>query len=241
MQLVRRSSERGHANHGWLDTYHSFSFDTYYDPQWMGFCNLRVLNEDRVSPGSGFPSHPHREMEIITYVLSGEIEHRDSTGGGGVLRHGEVQVMSAGTGIVHSELNPSSTKELHLLQIWIVPSVKGVAPCYDQQKFPIVQKPGGLVMLAGPPGIAPGSNALTIHADAQVFAAQLSAGESIEYAIAPGRAVWIQVAKGEVALGSDKLTAGDGAAITGERAIKLKANELSELLLFDLQGETLRL
>jgi redox-sensitive bicupin YhaK (pirin superfamily) len=230
MIKVRRSADRGHANHGWLDTHHTFSFANYYDPEHMGFRSLRVINDDVVEPGKGFGAHPHQNMEIITYVLEGALEHKDNTGGGGVIRPGDVQQMSAGTGIVHSEFNHSQTDRVHLLQVWIEPDSLGIEPGYAQKYFPPDEKRNRLMQIASPEG-ADGS--LTIHQDARVFASILEGGTEIEYRISPGRHLWVHVATGTVELNGEKLEAGDGAAVSEEEAIKL-AGRGGELLLFDL-------
>jgi redox-sensitive bicupin YhaK (pirin superfamily) len=229
--MVRRAGERGHADHGWLDTWHTFSFADYYDPRFMGFRVLRVINEDFVAPGRGFPTHGHRDMEIITYVLEGALEHRDSLGTGSVIRPGEVQRMSAGTGVRHSEANPSSTDPLHLLQIWIEPATTGIAPGYEQRAFADADRRGRLRLVAGPDG-AEGS--VTIHQDARVYATVLGAGDKVTHRLAPGRYGWLHVARGALALNGQRLGAGDGAAIGEESALTLTGETASEALLFDL-------
>jgi len=231
MIQVRKSHERGHANHGWLDTHHTFSFADYHDPEQMGFRALRVINEDRVQPGEGFGTHGHRDMEILSYVLEGGLAHRDSTGGGGVIRPGDVQRMSAGTGVMHSEFNASRSEPVHFLQIWLLPERRGIAPGYEQKHFPPEQRQAQLRLVASPDA-AEGS--LRIHQDARVYASLLGKGESVSHALAPGRHAWVQVARGQVRLDDLVLSAGDGAAITGESSISLAATEPSELLLFDL-------
>jgi quercetin 2,3-dioxygenase len=230
--IVRRpSKERGHFNHGWLDTYHSFSFASYHDPAHMGFRGLRVINEDRVAPARGFGAHPHRDMEIITYVLAGALEHRDSMGNHGLIRPDEVQRMSAGTGVVHSEANPSRTEPVHLLQIWIEPSKDGIPPSYEQKTFPAADKRGRLRLVAAPDGA---EGAVTIHTDAKLYATLLDPGRTVEHTLAPGRHAWVHVVSGSVDVGGVTLETGDGAAISGERALGIKATEPSEVLLFDL-------
>jgi len=230
--IVRRpSKERGHFDHGWLDTYHSFSFASYYDPAHMGFRGLRVINEDRVAPARGFGSHPHRDMEIITYVLSGALEHRDSMGNHGLIRPDEVQRMSAGTGVVHSEANPSRTEPVHLLQIWIEPSKDGIPPSYEQKTFPAADKRGRLRLVAAPDGA---EGAVTIHTDAKLYATLLDPGRTVEHTLAPGRHAWVHVVSGSIEVNGVALETGDGAAITGERALAIKTAEPSEVLLFDL-------
>ena len=235
MIRIRRSDERGHADHGWLDTYHSFSFDTYYDPAHMGFRSLRVINEDRVAGGAGFPTHAHRDMEIVTYVLEGALQHHDSIGNQGVIRPGELQRMSAGTGVRHSEFNASSAEPVHFLQIWILPAQQGISPSYEQKTVGF--KPGTLQEIAGPQnGKAPGSRpGVLIHQDAKILAARLSEGESVAHTIAAGRHAWLQVARGSVQLGEQTLAAGDGAAISDQDGLTINgAADGSEILLFDL-------
>jgi len=230
--IVRRpSKERGHFDHGWLDTYHSFSFASYHDPAHMGFRGLRVINEDRVAPARGFGAHPHRDMEIITYVLSGALEHRDSMGNHGLIRPDEVQRMSAGTGVVHSEANSSRTEPVHLLQIWIEPSKDGIPPSYEQKTFPAADKRGRLRLVAAPDGA---EGAVTIHTDAKLYATLLDPGRTVEHTLAPGRHAWVHVVSGSIEVNGVALETGDGAAITSERALAIKATEPTELLLFDL-------
>ncbi|HKD90393.1 MAG TPA: pirin family protein [Terriglobales bacterium] len=232
MIQVRKSQERGHANHGWLDTYHTFSFDTYHDPAFMGFRNLRVINEDRVSGGQGFGMHPHRDMEIITYVLEGALEHRDSMGNRGVIKPGEVQHMSAGTGVRHSEYNASESEPVHLLQIWILPDRQGIKPEYEQQPLDREAARGQFVQVAGPHG---DGGALTIHQDAKLYATVLDKGESAQHRFDQGRYGWVQVARGAVNLNGTMLRAGDGAAVANEPEITLTgADGQGEALLFDL-------
>ena len=233
MITIRRAKERGHADHGWLDTFHTFSFADYWDPRHMGWGPLRVINEDRVAPASGFPTHAHRDMEIITYVLAGALEHRDSLGTGSVIRPGEVQRMSAGTGVRHSEYNASKTEPVHLLQIWIEPARTGIAPGYEQKTFGEAERRGRLRLIAAPDGR---DGAVTIHQDATVYAATLARGERVEHALAPGRLGWLQVARGALLVNGEQLAQGDGAAIEGERSITLEAVEPAETLLFDLPG-----
>jgi redox-sensitive bicupin YhaK (pirin superfamily) len=231
MIAIRNSAERGHFDHGWLDTFHTFSFADYRDPQFMGFRSLRVINEDRVAPGQGFGMHPHRDMEIITYVLSGELEHRDSLGTGAVIRPGEVQYMSAGTGILHSEFNPSKSDAVHLMQIWIRPDRRGLPPRYDQRRFPSLSNTGELTLLASPDGRA---GSIQINQDVQLYAATLREGQHARHALSAGRSAWIQVLRGGIQIGDQQLSAGDGAAVTGESDIAIAADGDSELLLFDL-------
>jgi len=220
MIQVRKSGDRGHANHGWLDTFHSFSFDTYHDPAHMGFRSLRVINEDRVAPGMGFGMHPHRDMEIITYVLEGALEHRDSMGNRGVIRPGEVQRMSAGTGVRHSEYNPSSSEPLHLLQIWILPERQGIAPSYEQK--PIVAARGALALVAGP---ATENGAVAIHQDAKLFTARLEDGDTVRHMLPRGRHAWLQVTRGAVRLNGAEFSAGDGAAISDESVLEISGGD----------------
>ncbi len=233
MITVRKAEERGHFDHGWLDTSHTFSFADYADPAHMGFRALRVINEDRVKPGQGFGTHGHRDMEILSYVLEGVLAHKDSTGGGGTLRPGEVQRMSAGTGVRHSEFNGSRQEPVHFIQIWLLPDREGHAPSYEQKAFPDAAKRGRLQLLASPDGR---DGSLTIHQGASVYATLLGEGERVTHALEPGRHAWVQVARGEVDLGGTRLEAGDGAAISGERTLMLagKGKGLAEVLVFDL-------
>ena len=233
MITVRRSEERGHFDHGWLDTRHTFSFADYHDERFMGFRALRVVNEDRVRPGQGFGTHGHRDMEILSYVVEGELAHRDSTGGQGSLVPGEVQRMSAGTGVRHSEFNGSQDEPVHFLQIWLQPDRAGHAPGYEQKAFPDPERRGALRLVASPDG-AEGS--LTVHQDARVYATLLAGGEAVERPIAPGRHAWVQVARGEAVVNGTRLRAGDGAALSEEAAVRIAGggDGLAELLLFDL-------
>jgi hypothetical protein len=231
MITIRPARERGHADHGWLDTWHTFSFADYYDPRHMGFRALRVINEDFVAPGRGFPTHGHRDMEIITYVLEGALEHRDSLGTGSVIRPGEVQRMSAGTGVRHSEANPSASEPLHLLQIWIEPSKSGIAPGYEQKTFAEADKRGRLRLVASPDG-AEGS--VAIHQDARVYATVLGPGQQVVHRLTPGRHAWLHVARGAVTLNGRRLSAGDGASIADETSVTLAGDTEAEALLFDL-------
>jgi redox-sensitive bicupin YhaK (pirin superfamily) len=233
MITVRPGKERGHANHGWLDTYHTFSFDTYHDPRHMGFRSLRVINEDVVEPGRGFPTHGHRDMEIITYVLAGALAHKDSMGNGSTIRPGDVQRMSAGTGVRHSEFNHSDSEAVHLLQIWILPDAEGLKPSYEQKRFENEDKNGRLRLIAAPNA---GDGAVTIHQDARLYAARLGGGVTVRHDFKPGRHGWLQVAGGAVTINGVALRAGDGAAISGERAIEITGQDgaESEVLLFDL-------
>jgi redox-sensitive bicupin YhaK (pirin superfamily) len=228
---IRPAKERGHADHGWLDTWHTFSFSDYHDPRFMGFRVLRVINEDIVAPGRGFPTHGHRDMEIITYVLAGALEHRDSLGTGSTIRPGEVQRMSAGTGVRHSEANASRTEPVHLLQIWIEPARRGVEPGYEQKTVADPDTRGRLRLIASPDG-ADGS--VTIHQDARVYATRLGPGERVVHRLAPGRHAWVHVARGVLTLQGQPLAAGDGAAISGESTVTLAGDPDAEALLFDL-------
>ena len=228
---VRRSADRGHFDHGWLDTYHSFSFADYQDPDWMEFGPLRVLNDDRVGAGQGFGKHGHRDMEIITYLLEGELQHRDSLGNGSVIRVGDVQRMSAGTGVLHSEFNPSEHLAVHLLQIWIQPAARGLAPSYEQKHFAAAEKRGRLRLIAAPDGA---DGALRIHQDARVYAGLFAGAERAVYQARPGRRTWLQVARGRLSLDQTALAAGDGAHTRDAGALTLHAGEDAEVLLFDL-------
>ena len=233
MIQLRPGSERGRSKLGWLDSYHTFSFDRYYDPQHMSFRHLRVLNEDWVEGGEGFPMHPHRDMEIITYILEGALEHRDSLGTGSVIRPGEVQRMSAGRGITHSEFNASPDERVHLLQIWIMPARLGLDPGYEQKAIPVSGANGGLRLIAAPDGR---DGAVTIHQDAEVYAARLQGGADATHTLKPNRHAWVQVARGGVTLNSVAMKAGDGAAVSQEEQLRLRADEGegAELLVFDL-------
>jgi redox-sensitive bicupin YhaK (pirin superfamily) len=229
---VRRSNERGRFDHGWLDTYHTFSFASYHDPRWMGFRSLRVINEDVVQPGQGFGMHPHKDMEIITYVLRGALEHKDSLGNGGVIVPGEVQRMSAGTGIHHSEFNPSREQPVHLLQIWLLPDRRGVKPGYGQKTFGIADRPGTLTLVASKGGR---QGSIPIHQDANVHAGVLKAGEPLTWQSPAGRHVWLQVARGSLAANGTALRQGDGAWTSEAGAIELRAGpDAAEIVLFDL-------
>jgi redox-sensitive bicupin YhaK (pirin superfamily) len=233
MITIRPAAERGHFNHGWLETYHTFSFADYWDPRNMSFGPLRVINEDRVAPAMGFPTHPHRDMEIITYVLEGELSHKDSMGNGSTMRPGEVQRMSAGTGVRHSEFNSSETDPLHLLQIWIIPGSDGFPPSYEQKDFPTAEKLNRLRLVASPDG-AEGS--VTIHQDARVFVSVLEKGKSVSRSTAPERKVWIQVARGSVLVNGKELKQGDGAGVEKETALEISSasDAPAEILLFDM-------
>jgi hypothetical protein len=231
MITLRPAGQRGHADHGWLSTYHTFSFNTYHDPAWNGFRQLRVINEDFVQPGKGFGTHPHRDMEIITYILKGALEHRDSMGNGSIIRPGDVQRMSAGSGVTHSEFNPSETDGVHLLQIWIFPDKKGLTPSYEQKVFSREDKLNRLRLIASPDGA---DESVTIHQDARLYAAVLQEGRSVAYTLDEQRHAWLHVAKGEVRLEDSVLAAGDSAAISEEISLTLSVVSEAELLLFDL-------
>jgi redox-sensitive bicupin YhaK (pirin superfamily) len=231
MLTVRKAGERGHANHGWLDTYHTFSFADYQDPREMGFGALRVINDDKVQPGQGFGTHGHRDMEIITYVLEGALEHKDSMGNGSVIRPGDVQRMSAGTGVRHSEFNPSREERVHLLQIWIEPRITGVRPSYEEKQFGTAEKKGRLRLIASPDGR---EGSVTIHQDAHVYAALLDGKDKIAHPLAPGRRAYVHIARGAVKVNGVELKGGDGAKIAGESEIEFSGAKQAELLLFDL-------
>ncbi len=231
MITIRKAGERGHANHGWLDTYHTFSFASYYDPKHMGFGPLRVINEDRVSPGKGFGSHGHENMEILTYVLSGALAHKDSMGNVETLRVNDLQRISAGTGIVHSEFNGSGTEPVHFLQIWLEPAVNGLQPGYQQLSLTEEQKLGKLVLVASPEGGGP----LKIHQDARVLIGQVEAGGELTYSLQPGRQAWVHVIRGAATVNAQGLATGDAAAVTGESSITIDGTSPNtEVLVFDL-------
>ena len=223
MIQIRKSLDRGHAEHGWLDSYHSFSFADYYDPQWMGFRSLRVINEDRVEAAQGFGSHPHRDMEIITYVLSGQLKHKDSMGNEGIINPGEVQKMSAGRGVVHSEFNASAKEKVHFLQIWITPRSKDIKPAYEQNLLPVDQQ-NSLVEFP-----------VTIHQDASIFRGRLSKGHELSYNPSKDRGVWVQLVSGELSVNDRVLAAGDAAIIEKESGLKFTSQKNCEFLLFDLK------
>jgi quercetin 2,3-dioxygenase len=232
MLAVRKSTDRGHANHGWLDTHHTFSFGGYFDQEHMGFRALRVINEDFIAAGAGFGTHGHKEMEIVTYVLEGGIAHRDSLGSGGVITPGELQHMSAGTGIRHSEFNASQTEQAHMLQIWLLPSTAGIPPSYSQEKFPIAEERNLLHLLASPDGR---DNSLVWTTDADLYAARLDAGTRIEHALKVGKHAWVQIARGAATVNGEPVTQGDGVALSDEAEVSILANaEEIEVLVFDL-------
>ncbi len=231
MIKIRRSGERGHANHGWLDTYHSFSFADYYDPRFMGFRSLRVINEDFIEPAQGFPTHGHRDMEIVTYVIEGELSHRDSMGNGETIRPHEVQRMTAGTGVLHSEYS-SPTDKTHMLQIWLLPEKKNLQPSYEQTYFAPEEKQGKLRLVASRGG---DDGSVHINQDVRLYASLLSAGDEVKHELAEGRYAWVQLISGELAINGETLKPGDGAAISEETLLKFKANaDGTEFLLFDL-------
>ena len=231
MISLRPSAARGHFDFGWLDTRHSFSFGDYYDPKHMGFRTLRVINEDRVKPGEGFPTHPHRDMEIVTYVLEGALQHKDSMGNGSIIRPGEVQRMTAGTGITHSEFNTSEYDPLHLLQIWIQPEQRGLPPGYEQKTFSGDEKRGRLRLVASPDGT---EESVTIHQDASLLAGLLEPGPPLTQRLGAGRHAWVQVVRGELKLNGITLWAGDGAALSEEPVLRFEPVQESEVLVFDL-------
>jgi quercetin 2,3-dioxygenase len=231
MIAIRPSAERGHGDHGWLNSYHSFSFAAYQDPKHMGFGPLRVINEDSVAPGQGFGTHAHRDMEIISYVLQGALAHKDSMGNGSVLRPGDVQRMSAGTGVTHSEFNHSADEMVHFLQIWIEPNVRGIAPGYEEAKFDVASKRGRLCLIASPDGR---DGSVTIHQDALVFASVLDGADRVSHALAKGRQSYVHVVRGTVSVNGVTLSAGDGAKLTDEQALELANAKDAEILVFDL-------
>jgi redox-sensitive bicupin YhaK (pirin superfamily) len=231
MMNVRPASERGHQNHGWLDTHHTFSFADYYDPDQMGFRALRVINDDSVAAGQGFGTHPHRDMEIVTYVLEGALEHKDSMGTGSVIRPGDVQRMSAGTGVTHSEFNPSKSEPVHFLQIWLMPRERGIKPSYEQKTFTAADKRGRLRVVASPDGR---DGSVTLHTDATLYAGLFDKGETAKLTLAPKRHAWVHVARGKVRVSGKDLAAGDGASFSDEPAVTIEGIDAAEVLLFDL-------
>ena len=228
---IRKAQDRGRAKFGWLDSRHSFSFGQYYDPRHMGFGPLRVINDDRVAPGGGFPTHPHRDMEIISYVLEGALEHKDSLGTGSVIRPGDVQRMSAGTGVRHSEFNASDEEPVHFLQIWIIPEREGVKPGYEQKTFDASEKRGRLRLMASRGGR---EGSVSLHQDADVYATLLEPGEKVSHVLGAGRGAWVQVASGSVAVNGERLETGDGMAINGAGDLSLESQTPAEVLLFDM-------
>jgi len=231
MLVLRKSEERGHVNHGWLDTYHTFSFANYYDKEHMGFSVLRVINDDRVIAGAGFPTHGHSDMEIISYVLEGQLAHKDNMGSGSVINTGEIQVMSAGTGVTHSEFNPSDSEPVRFLQIWIIPDKQGISPSYQQMKISASKMKGNLCLIASD---NPVDGAAKIQQRADVYASKLENGDVVRHDFAAERSGWLQVAKGNVQLGELELSEGDGVAIKDEREIVFTTNDTAEIILFDL-------
>jgi redox-sensitive bicupin YhaK (pirin superfamily) len=231
MITIRKAQERGHFDLGWLNTYHTFSFDQYHDPKHMGFRSLRVINEDLVQPEHGFPTHGHRDMEIVTYILEGALEHRDSMGNGSIIRRGDAQRMSAGTGVRHSEANPSGDTPVHLLQIWILPEEQNLSPEYEEKKFSDDEKRNHLRLIVSPNG---DDGAVRIHQDAKIYASMLDEGQEVGHILANGRSGWLQVAAGSVTLNDVALNQGDGAAFTEESNLRIIASEPAEVLLFDL-------
>ena len=231
MMTVRRSAERGHASHGWLDSHHTFSFADYHDPRYMGFGPLRVINDDRVAPGQGFGTHAHRDMEIVSYVLEGQLAHRDSLGNGSVLRYGDVQRMTAGTGVRHSEYNASASEPVHFLQIWVLPAAGALPPGYEERHFDTASKRGQLRLIASPDGR---DGSVRIHQDASIHAAILDGDDDLRYAVAPGRGAYVQLARGRVTVNGEVLEAGDAAQLTSGDTVTLAQGADAELLLFDL-------
>ncbi len=231
MMKLRRAEDRGHAQHGWLDSRHTFSFADYYDPAQMGFRALRVINEDRVKPAAGFGTHPHRDMEILSYVLEGGLAHKDSLGTGSTILPGDVQRMSAGTGVTHSEYNASASEPVHFLQIWLLPERPGLTPGYEQKHFAAAERQGRLKLLASRTG---SDGSLTLHQDVALYGGLLDKGQHAELALAQGRHAWVQVARGTVKVNGETLRPGDGAAISGEPRLVLEGEEPAEVLVFDL-------
>lgn len=231
MIKLRKSQERGHAHHGWLDSYHSFSFARYYDPQYMGYSVLRVINEDVVAPAQGFGMHPHRDMEIVTYMLQGALRHEDSMGNGSVIRAGDVQRMTAGTGVVHSEFNASATEPVHLLQIWLLPERNNITPGYEEKHFAQAEKQDRWCLVASRDGR---EGSLVIHQDVALYASCMSQGTHLSYTVKNERSIYVQVTRGSITLNGEALHAGDAAAIDAQQTIKLVADAAAELLLFDL-------
>ncbi len=237
MQTIRRSESRGRASFGWLDSRHSFSFGRYYDPEHMGFGPLRVINEDQVLPGRGFDTHRHRDMEILSYVIEGGLEHQDSMGNGSVIRPGDLQRMTAGTGVRHSEYNASDTEPVHFLQIWIEPAETGLEPGYEQRHFPAADRSGSLKLLASGDGEA---DAVRIHQDVRLYGSLLGAGESVSHSLNDGRIGWVQVVRGDLLVNGEALRSGDGLALEGAQVFELVANADVELLLFDMAADAPR-
>lgn len=230
MKTIRRSNERGHVNHGWLDSYFTFSFADYYDPQWLGFRSLRVINDDLILPGMGFGAHPHRDMEIISYVLAGQLQHRDSMGNGRVIKPGEFQYMAAGSGVEHGEFNPSKTEATRLLQIWIKPDAKGVKPRYAERNFTKAET-GKLHLVASKAGR---EGSFEIHQDADLLLGKLEVGQTVEHTFGKDRHAWVHIAEGEVVINGETLVGGDALAVSDEKSLNITANKPSQVLLFDL-------
>ncbi len=231
MITLRRAEERFHSSFGWLDSWHSFSFGDHYDPAHVGFRVLRVINDDRIAAGQGFGTHPHRDMEIVTYLVAGAIEHKDSMGNGSIVRAGEVQRMTAGTGVLHSERNPLPDEETHLLQIWLLPERRGLKPSYEQRSFPLESRKGRLTLLASRDGR---EGSVTVHQDVALYSALLSEGDAVSYPMRQGRYAWVQMVRGAASLNGVELKAGDGAAVSGESKLELVGRSSSDVLLFDL-------
>ncbi|HLG20120.1 MAG TPA: pirin family protein [Bdellovibrionota bacterium] len=231
MIKIRKADERGHFDHGWLNTFHTFSFGDYYDPDQMGFRTLRVINEDYVQPSEGFPPHSHRDMEILTYILEGALEHKDSLGTGSVIRAGDVQRMTAGTGVTHSEFNPSSTELVHLFQIWILPDRKGLPPSYEQKNWTTERFAGKFALIASPDAR---DNSCTIHQDASVWLGRFTSGQQVKHTIAKGRSIWLQMLKGRAAIGDTNLSDSDALGLDNEISLSINFTQTSEVLLFDL-------
>ncbi|MEM8766646.1 MAG: pirin family protein [Pseudomonadota bacterium] len=237
MQTIRRSESRGRASFGWLDSRHSFSFGRYYDPEHMGFGPLRVINEDRVLPGRGFDTHGHRDMEILSYVIDGGLEHQDSMGNGSVIRPGDLQRMTAGTGVRHSEYNASDTDPVHFLQIWIEPAEEGLEPGYEQRHFPVEDRSGTLKLLASPEG---DGDAVRVHQDVRIYGSLLAPGEAVHHNLGADRIGWVQIVRGDVLVDGEALQAGDGLALEGAQAVELAASVDAELLFFDMAANVAR-
>jgi redox-sensitive bicupin YhaK (pirin superfamily) len=230
MMTIRKANERGHADHGWLNSYHTFSFANYYDPRWMGYRSLRVINDDRVAAGQGFGEHPHRDMEIISYVLDGELKHQDSMGNGRIIKPGEFQYMAAGSGVLHSEYNPSPRNPVHFLQIWIVPEKRGLKPAYAERSA-VAAPPGALSLVASQGGR---DGSIAINQDSDLWLAKFDGGEKVAHELKPGRHAWVHVAEGSVELNGHALDAGDGVAVSDEARLQLAAGGKAQVLLFDL-------
>lgn len=228
---IRKSNERGFADHGWLKSYHTFSFADYYDPQFMGFRTLRVINDDRIAAGKGFGMHPHRDMEIISYVVEGELAHKDSMGNGSVIKAGQVQKMTAGTGVTHSEFNPSAATETRLLQIWIVPQKKGLRPSYQELKMQDIKKDSGLALIVSPDEK---DGVVTIYQDVRIYLGRVSKASTVDYPIGKGRGIWVQMIEGKMKLNGNALEKGDGVSVDNESRINIDSGEKAEFLLFDL-------